>query len=55
MNGRAVLTAEQERRLLDCHAALRELMDSCEVPAVHTAARVAYLELQVAIEGQGLD
>lgn len=55
MNGQAELTSEQERQLLDCHAALERLAENCEVPAVLTAVRMAMTELQVAIEGQGLD
>ncbi|ETK37145.1 MULTISPECIES: DUF6052 family protein [Microbispora] len=55
MNGRAELSADQEQRLLECHAALTRLADECEVPAVLTAVRMAATELQVAVEGQGLD
>lgn len=54
MNDPEYLSPEQEQQLLDCYRALWELMDSCAVPAVRTAARVAVAELHAAIDGQAL-
>jgi uncharacterized protein DUF6052 len=54
-NGRAELSVEQERRLVECYGALRELADTCTVPAVRAAVTVALTELDVALEGQDIE
>ncbi|MCW2877859.1 MAG: hypothetical protein JWQ95_1959 [Sphaerisporangium sp.] len=53
-NGRAELSAGQERQLRECYATLLDLAGSCEVPAVNAAARMAVAELHAALEGQAL-
>jgi Family of unknown function (DUF6052) len=53
-NGNDELTADQERQLGECYATLRELAESCDVPSVRAAARIALAELHAAMDGQAL-
>ncbi|MFI6509020.1 DUF6052 family protein [Streptosporangium sp. NPDC050855] len=48
-------SASLERRLLECHAMLRRLEESCEVPAVRAAVRAALAELRAALDSQAVD
>ncbi|GAT67146.1 hypothetical protein PS9374_02799 [Planomonospora sphaerica] len=51
----AGLSAAQERQLLECHAVLGRLEESCEVPAVRAAVRTALAELRAALDSQAVD
>ncbi|WP_220503606.1 DUF6052 family protein [Microbispora sp. H13382] len=55
MNAPGELSPKQERQLRECYATLHELADSCDVPSVAAAARVAVAELHAALDGQALD
>lgn len=54
-NGRDELTDLQERQLRECYATLRELAETCQVPSVTAATRMALAELHAALDGQALD
>jgi hypothetical protein len=53
-NEKAELTVEQEQQLLECYAILHRLAESCTVPSVSAATRMALAELHAAIDGQAL-
>ncbi|MFD1832739.1 MULTISPECIES: DUF6052 family protein [Streptomyces] len=54
-NDTSRLTADQERRLLECYTALRQLSEGCAVPAVTAALNTALAELRIALDGQAVE
>jgi len=54
-NGRGELSGVQERQLRECYRTLHQLVDSCDVPAVLAATRMALAELHAALDGQALE
>ncbi|MEU1228929.1 DUF6052 family protein [Streptomyces sp. NPDC005828] len=55
MTNDSSLTPEQEQRLLESYRTLRDLAETCTVPAVFAALRGALAELRVALDGQAVD
>ena len=55
MNDRGELSGVQERQLRECYATLHYLAESCRVPSVRAASRMALAELHAALDGQALE
>jgi hypothetical protein len=55
MSGPGELTGTEEQQLLECYATLHQLAETCDVPAVLAAVRVALAELHAALDGQALE
>jgi len=55
MNDLGELSGTQERQLRECYATLHYLAESCRVPSVRAASRMALAELHAALDGQALE